>query len=181
MFHSKTVEIGVGLFVAAGFAALFMLAMKVSNLASYSTESGYEITAAFDNVGGLKVRSQVSMSGVVVGRVKSIEFDDELYQAIVTMNIDGRFERIPEDTFANIYTAGLLGEQYIGLDPGGSDKYLVEGDEIKQTQSALILEQVIGQFLFDKAAGEDGEAAPASGDAAQPAAAFPGAQDPFSF
>lgn len=153
--QTKNLEIGVGLFVALGIAALVMLAMQVSNVATYSGDDGYSIEAAFDNVGGLKVRAPVTMSGVTVGRVKSIEFDDETYQAVVKLGINDGFRKIPTDTFANIYTAGLLGEQYISLDPGGSETYLGEGGVIAQTQSALVLEQVIGQFLFDKAAGDD--------------------------
>lgn len=180
MWHSKGVEIAVGVFVALGLAALFMLAMQVSNLASYSDDEGYEIVAHFDNVGGLKVRSPVTMSGVTVGRVKSIDFDDQSYQAVVTLGINDMYRRIPEDTFANIYTAGLLGEQYIGLDPGGSTEFLKDGDVLQQTQSALILEQVIGQFLFDKAssAKQTAPAAPpAPGIPPQPAA--PSWKDPL--
>lgn len=162
MLHSKGLEIGVGLFVTLGIAAIFMLAMKASNMASYSSDDGYDLIAYFDNVGGLKVRSQVAMSGVTIGRVKAIDFDDTTYQAVVTMNIHGEYQKIPEDTFANIFTAGLLGEQYISLDPGGSDVYLKAGDKIKQTQSALVLEQVVGQFLFDKASGHNKPASDAT-------------------
>lgn len=152
MFHSKTVEIGVGLFVALGLAALFMLAMKVSNLAAFSGGDGYEVTARFQNVGGLKVRSPVTMAGVRVGRVKAIDFDDQSYQAIVTLDIDSRWTRIPTDSTASIFTAGLLGEQYVSLEAGGDEKYLGQGADLKLTQSALVLEQLIGQFLFSKAA-----------------------------
>ncbi len=152
MFHSKTVEIGVGLFVALGLAALFMLAMKVSNLAAFSGGDGYEVTARFQNVGGLKVRAPVTMAGVRVGRVKAIDFDDQSYQAIVTLDIESRWTRIPTDSTASIFTAGLLGEQYISLEAGGDEKYLGQGADLKLTQSALVLEQVIGQFLFSKAA-----------------------------
>ena len=152
MLHSKTVEIGVGLFVALGLAALFMLAMKVSNLATFTGEPGYEVSARFENIGGLKVRSAVTMSGVRVGRVKAIEYDDTSYQAVVTLGIEERYTRIPTDTTASIFTAGLLGEQYVALDAGGEEEYLSDGSEIQLSQSALILEQVVGQFLFSKAA-----------------------------
>ncbi len=152
MLHSKTIEVGVGLFVALGLAALFMLAMKVSNLATFAGEPGYEVLARFENIGGLKVRSAVTMSGVRVGRVKAIEYDDTSYEAVVTLGIEERFKRIPTDTTASIFTAGLLGEQYIALDAGGEEEYLGDGSEIQLSQSALILEQVVGQFLFSKAA-----------------------------
>jgi phospholipid/cholesterol/gamma-HCH transport system substrate-binding protein len=163
MFHSKTVEIGVGLFVALGLAALFMLAMRVSNLAAFSGGDGYDVVARFQNVGGLKVRAPVTMSGVRVGRVKAIDFDDQSYQAVVTLDIAERWNRIPADTTASIFTAGLLGEQYVALDAGGEDRYLKQGSEVKLTQSALVLEQIIGQFLFSKAAEGPREEDPARG------------------
>ncbi len=152
MLQSRTVEIGVGAFVALGLAALLMLAMKVSNLADDSRGRGYTVTARFDNVGGLKVRSPVTMSGVRIGRVTGISFDSDLYVAVVEMSIAPQYDRIPADTSASIFTAGLLGEQYIGLDAGGGEAFLADGDEIDLTQSALVLEQVIGQFLYSKAA-----------------------------
>ncbi len=165
MLQSKTVEIGVGLFVALGLAALFMLAMKVSNLAAFTGDASYKVIARFENIGGLKVRSPVTMAGVRVGRVKSIEFDDTTYQAVVTLGILERYSRIPADTTASIFTSGLLGEQYVALDAGGDEEYLKEGSEILLSQSALILEQVIGQFLFSKAAeGPTNAPAPASGE-----------------
>ena len=138
--------------MAAGLIALFFLAMQVSNLSMTATGEGYRIKARFENVGSLKVRSPVNMAGVRIGRVEAIEFDQETYQAVVTLHIDAPYDRIPDDTFANVFTAGLLGEQYIGLDPGGSDLYLKNGDELTHTQSALVLEQIVGQFLFSKAA-----------------------------
>lgn len=150
--NSKGVEIGVGLFVALGLAALLMLAMKVSNLAESSVEGGYDIKARFDNIGGLKVRSPVTMAGVRLGRVTGISFDSETYEAVVTMTIMPQFDRLPEDTSASIFTAGLLGEQYVGLEAGGAEKFLQDNDEIKLTQSAVVLEQVIGQFLYSRAA-----------------------------
>lgn len=151
MLQTRTVEIGVGVFVAAGLAALFMLAMKVSNLSTFKAENGYTVSAHFDNIGGLTVRSPVRMSGVLVGRVSGIGFDNEAYQAVVTMNIYPQYDKLPADTSASILTAGLLGEQYVGLDPGGDLRFLKDGDEIKLTQSALVLEQIVGQLLFSKA------------------------------
>jgi len=152
MHASRALEIGVGMFVAAGIGALFVLAMKVSNLSAFGNPQGYEIVARFENVGGLKVRSPVTAGGVRVGRVTAIDYDSDRYEAVVRLSIAPRFDRLPSDTSASIYTAGLLGEQYIGLEPGGDERFLTEGDTIKLTQPALVLEQVIGQFLFDKAA-----------------------------
>ncbi len=159
MVPMRTMEIMVGAFMAAGFVALFFLAMQVSNLSNLAGDDGYRVTARFDNIGGLKVRSPVAMAGVRIGRVTDISFDNTTYEAIVTLQIDDRYNTIPDDTFAKIYTAGLLGEQYIGLDPGGSEEYLTDGGKISLTQSALVLEEIIGQFLFSKAeeGGSDGE------------------------
>ncbi|MDT8310740.1 MAG: outer membrane lipid asymmetry maintenance protein MlaD [Methylophaga sp.] len=154
MMQSKQTEILVGLFVAAGLAALFMLAMKVSNLGDFTDEKGYQVTASFQNIGGLKPRSQVSMAGVRVGRVADIKLDPETYDAVVTLNIYPEYDNIPLDTSASIFTAGLLGEQYIGLQAGADDFYLGDGDEITLTQPAVVLEQIIGQFLYSKAEGE---------------------------
>lgn len=152
MMQSKTVEILVGLFVALGLGALFVLAMQVSNLSTFgNTEGGYEITANFENIGGLKVRSPVTVSGVRVGRVAAIDYSQQAYQAVVTMRIEARFNEFPEDTSASIFTAGLLGEQYVALEPGGAEEYLHDGDHITLTQSALVLEQIVGKFLFSKA------------------------------
>lgn len=151
MWKQRSIEIVVGAFMAAGLVALFFLAMKVSNLSSSPNGGGYLLTARFANVGSLKVRAPVSMAGVRVGRVEGIRFDKGTYEAAVTMRIDTNVDTIPDDTFANVFTAGLLGEQYIGLEPGGSLEYLRDGDEIAHTQSALVLEQMIGQFLFSKA------------------------------
>jgi phospholipid/cholesterol/gamma-HCH transport system substrate-binding protein len=151
MASTRTVEILVGAFMVLGFVALFFLAMKVSNLSAAAGGDGYLLTARFENIGSLKVRSPVTMAGVLLGRVEDIVFDQDTYQAVVTMRIEEQFDRIPDDTFANIFTAGLLGEQYIGLDPGGSMDYLRQGDQIEFTQSALVLERMIGQFLFSKA------------------------------
>ncbi len=148
---TRTIEIAVGLFVAAGLAALFMLAMKVSNLANYTGDDGYEISASFDNIGGLKVRSPVAASGVRVGQVTGIEYDSGGYEARVTMSIDPQYDKFPIDTAASVLTSGLLGEQFIGLQPGAEEEYLMAGSEIELTQSALVLEQIVGQFLYSKA------------------------------
>ena len=154
MIQSKQTEILVGLFVAAGLAALFMLAMKVSNLGDFTDEKGYQVTANFQNIGGLKPRSPVSMAGVRVGRVADIKLDPETYDGVVTLNIYSQYDNIPLDSSASIFTAGLLGEQYIGLQAGADDFYLADGDEITLTQPAVVLEQIIGQFLYSKAEGE---------------------------
>ena len=144
---TRVIEIWVGIFIAAGMAALFMLAMKVSNLSTYTGDEGYEVTARFEDVSGLKVRSPVTMSGVRIGRVKQIKFDDQALQAVVVMEIENRHNLLPKDTSASIYTAGLLGEKYVGLEAGGDQNNLVQGDEIKLTQDSLVLEKLIGQFV----------------------------------
>ncbi len=151
MAKQRSIEVLVGAFMAAALVALFFLAMKVSNLGTSPAADGYRVTARFANAGSLKVRAPVSMAGVRVGRVEAIRFDKKTYEAVVTMRIENGVDTIPEDTFANIFTAGLLGEQYVGLEPGGSEDFVRDGDELTQTQSALILEQMIGQFLFSKA------------------------------
>jgi phospholipid/cholesterol/gamma-HCH transport system substrate-binding protein len=154
MIQSKGTEITVGMFVAAGLVALFVLAMKVSNFTDFTDETGYQVVAEFENIGGLKVRSPVTMAGVRVGRVASIDLSSSTYNAHVTLNLYSSFDKIPTDSSASIYTAGLLGEQYIGLEAGAEEEFLKDGDVIELTQPALVLEQVIGQFLFSKAEGE---------------------------
>ncbi|MCU7936089.1 MAG: outer membrane lipid asymmetry maintenance protein MlaD [Candidatus Thiodiazotropha sp. (ex Dulcina madagascariensis)] len=149
--HTRQLEITVGAFMAAGLVALFFLAMQVSNLASITAGEGYEVTARFDNIGGLKVRSPVSMAGVRIGRVVGIGYDQSSFEAVVTLSIDPAYNQIPDDSIAKIYTSGLLGEQYVGLDPGGSLKSLEQGSEVMLTQSALVLEEIVGQFLFSRA------------------------------
>jgi phospholipid/cholesterol/gamma-HCH transport system substrate-binding protein len=144
---TRLTEIWVGVFVAGGLAALFMLAMKVSNLSTYNEEPGYEITARFEDASGLKVRSPVTMAGVRVGRVQDIAFDSQSLEAIVTIQIESKYNTLPKDTSASIYTAGLLGEKYVGLEPGGDDKSLKQGDTLKLTQDSLVLEKLIGQFV----------------------------------
>jgi phospholipid/cholesterol/gamma-HCH transport system substrate-binding protein len=145
----QILEIWVGVFVAAGIAALFMLAMKVSNLSTVSTGDTYEVTARFDNIGGLSIRSPVKASGVLVGRVSNIKYDKDYSVAVVTMSIQNRFDSFPIDSRASIYTAGLLGEQYIELVPGIEDDYLEDGSDIVMADSALILENLIGRFISE--------------------------------
>ena len=149
--NRTALDLWVGFFVAIGIAALVFLALKVGNLSVANIVDAYMLKAKFDNVGGLKVRGPVKSAGVVVGRVADIHFDPKTYDAVVTMNVDGRY-RFPKDTFAAIYTAGLLGEQYVGLDVGGDEQMLNPGDTVIKTQSAVVLEKMIGQFLFSKAA-----------------------------
>lgn len=153
--NRTVLDLWVGFFVAIGMAALLFLALKVGNLSSSHLSETYVLQAKFDNIGGLKVRGPVKSAGVVVGRIADIHFDPATYEAVVTLNVDGRY-RFPKDTFASIYTAGLLGEQYIGLDVGGDERMLNPGETIAKTQSAVVLEKLISQFLFSKAAdGQD--------------------------
>ncbi|MCX7190464.1 MAG: outer membrane lipid asymmetry maintenance protein MlaD [Methylotenera sp.] len=149
-----TIDLWVGIFVALGFAALLGLAMKVGNLTSSKIGATYSVTAAFENVGSLKPNAPVKSAGVVVGRVESIVFNSADYEAVVTIKIDKRYA-FPADTFANIYTAGLLGEQYVGLEAGGDEVVLKNGDKIAKTQDAIVLEKMISQFLFSKASETD--------------------------
>lgn len=145
--NTRKTEILVGLFIAAGLAALFMLAMKASNLNIYNNDSGYEITANFDDVSGLKIKSAVTMAGVRIGRVSDIIFDSNTFEAVVKINIESQYKTLPKDTSASIYTAGLLGEKYVGLEAGGDDENLQQGDKLKLTQSALVLEKLISRFV----------------------------------
>lgn len=148
--NRSTIDLWVGVLVASGLAALLFLALKVGNLASISTSEVYQVQAKFANIGGLKVRAPVKSAGVVVGRVADVHFDNESYEAVVTMNVDGRF-KFPRDTAAKILTSGLLGEQYVGLEAGGDTAMLKGGDRVKLTQSAVVLENLISQFMFSKA------------------------------
>ncbi|HSV69596.1 MAG TPA: outer membrane lipid asymmetry maintenance protein MlaD [Methylibium sp.] len=147
----KGIETLVGLFVLLGLAGLLFLSLRAANLASFGNHEGYVITAKFDNIGGLKPRAPVRSAGVTVGRVTKISLDGTTYQGVVTMEIE-REMQFPRDTSAKILTAGLLGDQYIGLEPGAEEKPLAAGDVIKMTQSAVVLENLISQFLFNKAA-----------------------------
>jgi len=151
MSKMRQIEILVGAFMAAGFVALFFLAMQVSNLGTVNSGDSYRVLARFDNIGGLKVKSPVTLAGVEVGRVLDIYYDAQDFRAVAVLGIYSQYDGIPDDTFAKILTAGLLGEQYVGLDPGGSEEVLKDGGEIAVTQSALVLEEVIGQFIYGKA------------------------------
>ncbi len=151
MSKTRQIEILVGAFMVIGFVALFFLAMQVSNLGTVNTGGTYQVLARFDNIGGLKVKSPVTLAGVEVGRVTNIYYDAQDFRAVAVLGIYSQYDNIPDDTFAKILTAGLLGEQYIGLDPGGSEMSLQDGSEIEVTQSALVLEEVIGQFIYGKA------------------------------
>ncbi len=155
-----TIDLWVGIFVALGVAALLGLAMKVGNLTTVSIGETYMVSANFENIGGLKPRAPVKSAGVVVGRVAEITLDPATFEAVVSLTIDKRYE-FPKDTFANIYTAGLLGEQYLGLEAGGDEVNLANGDKITQTQDAVVLEKMISQFLYNKAS-ETNEDAPAA-------------------
>lgn len=150
MTNRKIMELWVGVFAIFGFAALAVLAMKVGNLGSVDVGDSYSVKARFDNIGQLKVKAPITVAGVRVGRVTGINVDDNFY-AVVTMNISKDYDQLPADSGASILTAGLLGEQYVALEPGGDDEPLKEGDELPLTNSALILEKIISQFLYDKA------------------------------
>ncbi|MES2741562.1 MAG: outer membrane lipid asymmetry maintenance protein MlaD [Pseudomonadota bacterium] len=147
----KSLDVWVGLFVMLGVAALIFLALKAGNMSSLSLSQTYSISAKFDNIGGLKPQAPVKGAGVVVGRVADIKFDDKSYQALVTLDIQSS-HAFPKDSSAKILTAGLLGEQYIGIEAGGDTKNLVAGDKISRTQSATVLEDLINQFIYSKAA-----------------------------
>jgi len=149
--NRATIDLWVGIFVAVGIAAIIFLSLRVGNLLTSSNAPGYRIEAAFENIGGLKLRAPVKAAGVVVGRVSNIRLDPQTYQALVTMRIDQGYQ-FSRDTIASILTSGLLGEVYIGLDSGGDPQMLADGQRIAKTQSAVVLEKLIGQFLFDKAA-----------------------------
>ena len=144
-------DLWVGLFVCAGIGALLVLALKVGNMSGFSVADTYKVYAEFDNIGGLKPRAPVKSAGVVVGRVSEVSFDNESFRARVTLHVDKRY-KFPKDSSASILTSGLLGEQYIGMDGGGDEQMLKEGDRLLITQSAVVLEKIIGQFLYGKAA-----------------------------
>jgi phospholipid/cholesterol/gamma-HCH transport system substrate-binding protein len=144
-----TLDLWVGIFVVAGIAAMVMLAMKVGNLGTYNVSDAYQVQAYFTNIGGLKPKASIKSAGVLVGRVTGITLDTERYEAKVEMSLDSRYH-FPKDTFANILTSGLLGEQYIGLMPGGDSEMLKNGGIIKKTQSAVVLEELIGKYIYNK-------------------------------
>ena len=147
-----TLDLWVGAFVVAGIAALVVLAFKVGNLSTYNVSQSYMLQANFSNIGGLKPQASIKSAGVLVGRVTAITLDTKQYEARVEMSIDSRYQ-FPKDTIGKILTSGLLGEQYIGLDPGGDSEMMKNGEEIKKTQSAVVLEDMIGKFLYNKAEG----------------------------
>ena len=149
MIERKSLDYWAGLFVLLGAAALLFLAFQTSNMSSFSFQENYPVIVKFDNIGGLKLRAPVKSAGVVVGRVSNIRFDDKTYQALVTVSLESQY-KFPKDTSAKILTAGLLGEQYIGLEAGGDENNLKAGDAIKMTQSAIVLENLISQFLYSK-------------------------------
>jgi len=153
MTREKT-DFWVGLFVLLGAIALVFLALRAGNMSSFSFASTYQVQAYFDNLGGLKVRAPVKSSGVVVGRVSGISFDNERFQAIVTLDLESRYE-FPSDSSVSILTSGLLGEQYIGMTPGGEDKMLAQGSTVQYTQSAVVLEELISKFLYSSAGSQD--------------------------
>lgn len=150
MAGNKSLELTVGTFMLAGIIAMAWLALKVGNLSGIGVEDSYRIIAKFDNIGQLKVKAPITIGGVLVGRVSGIHIDDN-FNAVATLNISSNYSNIPKDTSATILTAGLLGEQYIALEPGGDDESLINGDELLVTQSAFILEKIISQFLYSKA------------------------------
>jgi len=150
MQSTRNKEIAVGIFVALGIGAMLMLSLQVSNISNFSHGESYTLLARFDNIGGLKIKSPVRIGGVRIGRVTEIIYDKNNYEAIVSMRIQAEQNRIPDDTIANIYTAGMLGEQYIGLEPGGSEIFLQNNDEFAETSSAIVLERLIGEAIFNK-------------------------------
>lgn len=154
MDRTRAIEIAVGAFVVVGLVAVAVLALRVSNIAVFQSTEGYTVVGDFQNIGGLRERAPVKLGGVQVGRVTGIKLNPDTFEARVEMTIEARYDNLPADTSASVLTSGLLGEQYIGLEPGGMPAPLEDGDELMLTQSALVLEKIIGQFLFDKAAGE---------------------------
>lgn len=154
MQQTRSVELGTGLFVLLGVGALFFLTTQTTGSDAFEANDTYTVTARFDNVGSLKSRAPVAMSGVTIGRVKAVRFDPERLNAEVTFVIDQQYDAIPEDSDASILTAGLLGSQYIGLQAGGSDMFLEEGSEIQFTQSAIVIENLISKYLFNSGGDE---------------------------
>ena len=157
MQQTRTVELGTGLFALLGMGALFFLTTQTTGGRDFTADETFQVTARFENVGSLRTRAPVAMSGVTIGRVTGIEFDAYALEAIVTLEIDASYDQIPDDSDASILTAGLLGSQYIGLQAGGSDLYLEQGSEILFTQSAIVLENLIGKFLVRGGSSDDSE------------------------
>ena len=155
MQQTRTMEVGTGLFALLGIGALFFLTTQTTGRDDFNVDDTYSVTARFENVGSLKARAPVSMSGVTIGRVTDITFDSDSLEAVVTFVIDSRYDQIPDDSDASILTSGILGSQYIGLQAGGSDLYLEEGSEILFTQSAIVLENLIGKFLVNAGSSDE--------------------------
>jgi phospholipid/cholesterol/gamma-HCH transport system substrate-binding protein len=151
MRQTRAIELGTGLFVVLGFAALFFLVTQITSRGIVWSEPRYRLTARFTNVGDLKVGAPVSIGGVTVGRVETIDFDSSDYKAVVRLRMEQRYDKIPNDSDVAIYTAGLLGGKYVGITPGGAETYFKDGDQIELTQSAVVLENLISKYLFDKA------------------------------
>lgn len=158
--RQKHLELLVGVFVALGLAAFLWLAIKVSDIASIGEDKGYRVTARFENIGGLKIRAPVTLAGVRIGRVASINLDPQTFEALVTLAIEPQYDRLPSDSSASILTSGLLGEQHVGLEPGGMDDFLKNGGSLKLTQSALVLEKLIGRMFTNAVQGDAPAKAP---------------------
>jgi phospholipid/cholesterol/gamma-HCH transport system substrate-binding protein len=161
MRSTRTIDISTGLFVLLGFAAILFMVTQITNREFSLDSRSYRLTASFENVGGLKVGAPVSMAGVTIGRVEAIQYDMSVLKAVVTLRIDGQYDAIPNDSDASIYTAGLLGGQYVGLSPGGSEDPFRDGDRVEFVQDAVVLENLISKYLFNTAAKEP-EADPAA-------------------
>ena len=159
MRPSRTIDISTGLFVLLGFAAILFLVTQITNREFTLNSTSYRLRAEFENIGGLKAGAPVSMAGVTVGRVEDIHYDQKLYKAVVTLRLDGRYDEIPNDSDASILTSGLLGGQYVGISPGGSEEYFKDGDKVTFVQDAVVLENLISKYLFNSAS--KGSSAPA--------------------
>jgi phospholipid/cholesterol/gamma-HCH transport system substrate-binding protein len=167
MRQSRAIDVSTGLFVLLGLVAIVFLVTQISNREFSLTETAFRVNAQFENIGGLKTGAPVKMAGVTIGRVESIDYDMQLMKAIVTLRIDQRYDEIPNDSDASIFTAGLLGGQYIGISPGGSEEYFKDGDQVAFVQDAIVLENLISKYLFSQA--EKESAAKAEAAASQPA------------
>lgn len=159
MQQTRTIELGTGLFALLGMGALFFLTTQTTGRNDFSVSDTYQVSARFDNIGSLKTRAPVSMSGVTIGRVTDVRFDSESLEAVVTFVIESQYDQLPDDSDASVLTAGLLGSQYIGLQAGGSEFYLEDGSEILFTQSAIVLENIIGKFLIGGPPGGEDDSA----------------------